>query len=109
MDKDHEALGEDPTAAFEALRGWLLFASLEETWQTLSVTSQLRRGDSLRAQATGGHSIVLGYSLAIGLGFWLYLRSRIGPSAWSWLVLVAVVAGLAATQARGPWLGAVAG
>ncbi len=95
-------------AVFENLRGWLLFAGLEESWGSLGLTSALRRGESLRAQVTGGHSIVLGYALAIAFGIWLFLRLRVEAMSWRWLGLLALVAGLAATLARGPWLGALA-
>ena len=95
-------------AVFENLRGWLLFAGLEESWGSLGLTSALRRGESLRAQVTGGHSIVLGYALAIAFGIWLFLRLRVEAMGWRWLGLLALVAGLAATLARGPWLGAMA-
>lgn len=95
-------------AVFESLRSWLLFASIADNWGTLSLISYLRRGDSLRSQVTGGHSIVLGYSLAIAFGFWLFLRSRVSAMSWQWLGLLTLVAGLGATWARGPWVGALA-
>jgi hypothetical protein len=95
-------------AVFENLKSWLLFSSLEDSWNSLSLTSFLRRGDSLRAQVTAGHSIVLGYALAAALGFWLYLQSKVAATRLRWLALLSLVAGLAATLARGPWLGALA-
>ena len=95
-------------AVFETSRNWLLFASLEDVWGTIYVTSFLRRGDTLRAQVTGGHSIVIGYAFVIALGFWVALRTRVNSAGWRWTSLAALVAGLIATMARGPWLGAVA-
>lgn len=94
-------------AAFENLRGWLLFASIEEVWGSDPLTSFLRRGESLRAQVTAGHSLVLGYALAMGLAFWLYLQTKVPTMKMRWLGLLSLVAGLAATLARGPWAGAL--
>src|SRR5262249_20233150 len=57
---------------------------------------------------SAGHALALGYLLAIGFGFWLYLqthvaskRSRIAVTGLLWL-------GLVAAYSRGPWIGAVA-
>ncbi len=91
---------------FESARSWLLFAGVEETWgTTLVITGFLRRGDTLRATVTGGHSIVLGFALMIAFGLWLSLRTKVAAAGWRSLGLLGLVAGLAATFARGPWVG----
>lgn len=94
-------------AVFENLKSWLLFPSIEDLWGSLPLTSFMRRGESLRAQVTSGHSIVLGYALAVGVSFWLYLQTRVSTSKMRWAALLSIVAGLAATLARGPWVGAL--
>jgi O-antigen ligase len=96
-------------AVFESAKGWLLFGELAIRWGdsiplfTLYVT----RGSSLRAMASTGHSMILGHTLVIGFGFWLYLmsrlknaRSRVGGVGVFW-------SGLMAAYTRGAWIGGV--
>jgi len=96
-----------PLAFSEFVRGWILYAGLEERWGTDPMISYLTRGDYLRAQVTAGHSIVLGYAMAIALGFWLFLQSGVASRGWRWLALLTLLVGLIVTLARGPWLGAL--
>lgn len=64
-------------AAFESLRGWLLYSALNEAlgipWH---LSNYLMRGEGgrLRAQASLGHSIVLGYTLVVALILFALLR-----------------------------------
>lgn len=97
-----------PLALVEAVQGWILYAGLEERWGAPHMIGYLKRGDYLRAQVTGGHSIVLGYAMAVAFGCWLYLQTRVHETKWRWLGFVGLVVGLAATFSRGPWVGAVA-
>ncbi|WP_280152747.1 O-antigen ligase family protein [Piscinibacter sp. XHJ-5] len=96
-----------PIAAFETLKGWLLYQGLGEVWGKPLEFAFLLRGDSLRAQASVGHSLALGYVLAVGFGLALFLggqlrsrRATFAMGAWMWL-------GLIAAYSRGPWLVAV--
>ena len=95
-------------AVFETGRHWLLYTTLQEHWGSLGEVQYLMRGSSLRAQATGGHSIVLGYALAMAIGFWLALRTSSVSTKWRWLSMAMLLAGLTATLARGPMVGALA-
>lgn len=95
-------------AMFETARHWLLYTTLSEHWQSIGEIQYLMRGSSLRAQATGGHSIVLGYALAMAIGFWFALRTSSASTKWRWLCIAMLIAGLMATLARGPMVGAVA-
>lgn len=97
-----------PLAVLEFLRGWILYAGLEERWGTPHMIGYLMRGEFLRAQVTGGHAIVFGYAMAVAFGLWMYLQSRMDSSKWRWLSLLTILAGLVATLARGPWVGAAA-
>jgi hypothetical protein len=97
-----------PMAVFEYFKFWLLFASLEETWGAMQLHNYLTREGHLRATVTMGHSIMLGYSMTMAFGFWLYLQSRVDSRAWRWLGLVTIVAGLVVAMARGPWVGSLA-
>ena len=94
-------------AMFEAARHWLVFAEFNERWGLpLSMTNYLSRGDALRAMASSGHPLALGFMLAVAFGVCLYLGTlvksafmRISVSLFWWL-------GLAVAYSRGPWLGA---
>ncbi|MFT3812145.1 MAG: O-antigen ligase family protein [Acidovorax sp.] len=97
-----------PIALFESLKGWVLYLGITERWQTFIMTPYLMRGDSLRAPASVGHALTLGYLLAIAFGIWLYLSNslkfskfqRLAGAGWIWL-------GLIATYSRAPWLIAI--
>jgi hypothetical protein len=97
-----------PMAVFEFFKSWLLFASLEETWRAMPLHSYLSRGGFLRATVTMGHSIMLGYAMAIAIGFWFYLQTRVDARVWRWLCLLVLLMGSTAAMARGPWVGTVA-
>ncbi len=97
-----------PLAVFEFFRGWLLYAGLQEQWGTAPIVNYLTRGDFLRAQVTAGHSIVLGFAMAVALGFWLFLQSRVVGATWRWCGSLLLLVGLAMPSARGPWVGALA-
>jgi hypothetical protein len=96
-------------ALFEAAKRWLLYVDLARVWaDDPSLSVYIFRGNILRAQASSGHPLALGYLLAIAFGFWLYLKShvaarraRIGAVLLFWL-------GLLAAYSRGPWFGAIA-
>jgi O-Antigen ligase len=96
--------------AFEFARHWLLYAPLD---QALGVPwgygQYLERGDGvLRAQASTGQPIPLGFVIAVALGFYLYLKKSV-PSSMAWsLGLLLLIAGLIAPMSRGPWIGAAA-
>ncbi|CAG0975838.1 hypothetical protein GEOBC_01530 [Geobacteraceae bacterium] len=96
-----------PLAVYEFFRGWMLFAIIEEHWDAARLYFPLYRGPFLRAQTTAGHSIFLGYFMAMAFGMWLYLKNRIHEKGWQWLCILTLMAGLIAALARGPWVGAV--
>lgn len=91
---------------FEAARHWLLYSQLDTalglTWE---YGDYLDRNETLRASATSGQPIVLGYIMAVAFGFFLYLRRTI-PSSVLWLGgLVLLIAGEITPLSRGPWIG----
>jgi len=97
-----------PIAVFEFARHWLLYSPLQEAlgvdWGMLNY---LERGDGLlRAQASTGQPIVLGYVLALALCLALYLRKSMPQTRWRDAGLVLLAAGLVAAMSRGPWIGA---
>jgi O-antigen ligase len=95
-------------AMFETSRHWLLYGEFASRWGIdAGSTSYLMRGGSLRAVVTTGHSGALGTLLAIGFGFWLYLRGSVRSRLARVCVPTALALGLLADYSRGPWLGAV--
>ena len=91
-------------AVFETLRGWLLFTGIPARWGVPNTFSWLFRGDSLRAQVSVGHSLTMGYVLAIAFGFWLYLAGRLESTRNAWIVGIGLWLGLLASYSRAPWL-----
>jgi hypothetical protein len=94
-----------PLALFERTRNWLLFVDIASDWSDSNLSFYLSRGGSVRAQVSSGHSIALGYLLAIAFGLWLGLEAslqkrmqRIGGKLLYW-------AGLFGAYSRGGWLG----
>ena len=95
-------------ALFENIRHWLLYVEILSVWGvSLNSFTWLSRGSELRAQASAGHSLALGYLLAVGFGFWLYLKSRLDKSVQRIGGALLLWGGLFAAFSRGPWLGAV--
>jgi hypothetical protein len=95
-------------AIFENMRHWLLYVEIESVWGVpLNSFTWLTRGGELRAQASAGHSLALGYLLAVGFGFWLYLKSHVQSGARRIGATLLLWGGLFSAFSRGPWLGAV--
>ena len=98
-----------PIAVFESQKGWLLYTGLASLWGDPNSFAWLFRGDALRAQASAGHSINLGYVLAVGLGLFMYLRTRLEKQAFGWLVMGVFASAMFVTGSRGSWVtGAIA-
>jgi hypothetical protein len=96
-------------ACFEFIRHWLLYGDLAAHWGAdPGLSMYLMRGEALRARASAGHPLALGYLVAIGSGFWLYLRSHVPSLMARRIVTLLFWAGLFAAYSRGPWVGAAA-
>lgn len=95
-----------PIAVFESFRGWLLYTDIGEMWGFANRHAWLFRGDALRAQAATGHSLTLGFIMAMSIGSWLYLRPYDVPQKWNIAVLTLLTAGLLVSHSRGPLLAA---
>jgi hypothetical protein len=96
-----------PIAVFEAAKHWLLYTDLASQWHGGASTFYYTRLGSVRAQASAGDPLALGYVLAIGFGFWLYLKSQIHAMPLRTATTLLLWLGLFAAFSRGPWLGAV--
>jgi hypothetical protein len=96
-------------AVVETTRHWLLYSTLESAlgvaWEYGNYTG---RGEGLlRAQASTGHPIVLGYVLTVALGFWFYLSRSIASSNIRLVGSTLLIVALLASVSRGPWIGAL--
>ncbi|WP_382220691.1 O-antigen ligase family protein [Hydrogenophaga atypica] len=95
-------------AAFETLKHWNLYSSLTHSlglrW---GYGGYLGRDGLLRASGSLGQPLVLGYVMAIGIGFWLFLRSDRPSTAGTEVPLLMMAGGSVAALSRGPWVGAV--
>ena len=93
---------------FEFVRHWILYASAGDALGTEWDPGYLARGDFLRASATSGQSIVLGYVIAIAIGFFLALRQSVPKVQLYVGGMALLVAGVVSPLSRGPWIGLVA-
>jgi O-antigen ligase len=98
-------------AIFEAVRVWLLYSTLDQhlgvTW---GMGNYLGRGAGgpLRAMASTGHPIVMGYLMVVAIPLLMFLKPAIRSRFIFWLCLSVLVVALVATLSRGPWIGGVA-
>ncbi len=95
---------------FESLRHWLLYQGMALRLSPGDAGMRLGyllRDGVLRAQASAGHPLALGYLMAVAFGFWLYLQPQIESRLRRVSVALILWAGLFAAYSRGPWIGAV--
>lgn len=95
-----------PIAIFETVKGWLLYTGLAAEWGDPNIFAWLFRGDSLRAQAASGHSLNLGYHLAMALGIYLYIRRRGVRLVVDALIICGISLGIIVSYSRGAWVAA---
>lgn len=96
------------TALFEASRHWLLYIDIVTRWSLDPLRSfYTMRGSWLRAEASTGSPLCLGFILAIAFGQWQYLKRHVGSRLARAAFLTLILAGLLSAYSRGPWFGAV--
>lgn len=92
---------------FEYFKGWLIYSSLASAlgaeW---GYGHYLSRGGGVRALASTGQPIVLGYVCAVALGLYFAIQNNVKTRNTRAAITIALVAGLFASVSRGPWLGA---
>lgn len=94
------------TAVFEHLFHWVLYQSvINALGLQTKLFDYLMRAGGLRAMASTGHAIALGYVIVIAIGFMLHLRTQIKSKILIYIIFMALFAGLYATLSRGPWVG----
>ncbi|HEV8692449.1 MAG TPA: O-antigen ligase family protein [Ideonella sp.] len=95
-------------AVFESVKRWPIYDAVPEAWHIdWDLTIFLERAGFLRAKASAGHSLVLGFVLVVGLGLWGALKAEVPRRGFLLLGNLAFALGLAASLARGSWLGAI--
>jgi O-antigen ligase len=92
---------------FETAKGWLLYSSFIYEWRDDLMLTYLAREGLLRANASAGNSIVLGFIIMVAIGCMLAVRQSIGSRIYSRIALTILSAGLVGSLARGPWFGAM--
>jgi O-antigen ligase len=94
-------------ALVEFSRSWLLYSALIDAlgmqWE---ISGYLSRGGSLRASATTGQAIALGYTITVAIGFYLFLQESVRSRLQRTLGALLLAGGLFAPLSRGPWIGA---
>ena len=97
-----------PLAMFEIVRHWLLYWALNDALGlTVPTGTYLARDSLIRAVGPSGHSIALGYCMAVGLGLWIVFQGTLSRLAW-WAGALMLLGGLVASLSKGPWVGAAA-
>jgi hypothetical protein len=92
---------------FEWLKGWLLYEYVGSSWGSPNIGAYMMRADSLRAQASAGHSLTYGYILTVAFAFWLHLRTYVASQWARWATTGLLCIGIYVSHSRGPWLTAV--
>ncbi len=96
-----------PIGLFEYLRKWLLYSNVPSSMGVPVGASYLGRGNDLRAMASSGHALVMGYLMVIASGLYVYSRRLLPNKKFVLLGLGALLVGLWVPISRGPWLGAL--
>lgn len=92
-------------AMVESVKHWPFYDAVPEAWGIdWDMSVFLERAGLLRAKASAGHALVLGFVFVMALGFW----GSVKPASrfWAGLGYLGFAGGLAASLARGSWVGA---
>jgi O-antigen ligase len=92
--------------AFEIFWHWLLYTDVVRVLGLgEGEVGTLGRDGMLRALATTGQPIALGFLMIIGIGIYMYLQHSIQSKLVRRLGMVLLAAGSFASLSRGPWVG----
>ena len=97
---------------FEFIKHWLLYSSLPDALGVnFGMGNYLGRGDLgvVRALASTGHGIALGYVLVIALLLYQFVQPRDRSPISNTVGSLVLLAGAIAALSRGPWVGLAAG
>lgn len=95
--------------AFEFAKHWLLYMGLSSALGASAGGGYLMRGEILRALATTGQPIVLGYVLMVATLLSVYAQRLLLTGSGRAVLWLFMVMGSVAAMSRGPWVGAVIG
>lgn len=96
--------------AFEFGRHWLLYYSVKNALDaSTGMFGYLGRGDTLRAAATTGQPIALGFVMMVALLATVYVQKLVQPGLHRTVLWGLMALGLLASMSRGPWVGAAIG
>lgn len=96
--------------AFEFGKHWLLYSSaVRPLGASTGMFGYVGRGDTLRAVATTGQPIALGFVMMVAFLMSSYVQRLVPPGGTRILLWVIMATGLVAAMSRGPWVGAVIG
>ena len=94
---------------FELSRHWLLYNAVVGALGLKSSSfGYLDRAGLLRASASTGHPIALGYVMVVAIAFYAYLKDDVRSRLNRRIGGLVLAVGLIAPLSRGPWVGAVA-
>jgi hypothetical protein len=99
-------------AVFESSRHWLLYSTLDAALGVpFTLGNYMARGDVgvIRATASLGHSIVLGYALTIALLLFQFIRPAVRKPGYHTAGSLILLMGILAALSRGPWVGLAVG
>jgi hypothetical protein len=97
-------------ATLESGRNWLVFKSMTEHWGVkFGMGNYLARGGHVRAAASTGQPIVLGFVMAVAIPCFLGLRAEMQGRLRKAAAMGILLLGALASVSRGPWMGALAG
>lgn len=96
--------------AFEFIKHWILYSGVQRALETnTGLFGYLGRGQTLRAVATTGQPIVLGFVMMVALLLTYYVQHLVPSGVMRTLLLLLMGVGLVAAMSRGPWVGAAIG
>lgn len=93
-------------AMVEVVRSWPIYDAVEQRWGlNWGMTSFLLREGMLRARASTGHSLALGFTLIAMTGLALAVVGHSKVRLLGRLAVLVILGGLVASLARGAWVG----
>ncbi|MHC8411819.1 O-antigen ligase family protein [Pseudomonas sp. Hz4] len=93
---------------FEYSKHWQLYSAVVNAMGMQWDPGYLSRGGSLRASATTGQAIALGFVISVAIGFYLYLQENVRSKLQRSFGALLLAGGLYVPLSRGPWVGAAA-
>ena len=94
-------------AIFEFVKHWVLYETLTDVLKLEAQSGYLARDGMLRAVATAGQAIALGYLMVVGIGIFLFIQNSVTRTFMRWSGMSLLILGLITPLSRGPWIGSI--